>query len=103
MPVYALHTVLKPGAEKEYERVHAQIPPDLDAAMREAGVRRWQIWRDGVHLFHLVECDDFAATREFLREHPANIPWQATMSELLAVADDYESGDNSLPLVWALP
>jgi L-rhamnose mutarotase len=103
MPVYALHTVLRPGSEAEYDRVHAVIPTDLDAALRAAGVRGWRIWRDGVHLFHLVECDDFAAARDFLRDHPANIPWQAQMAELLEVADDYRSGDNSLPLVWQLP
>jgi L-rhamnose mutarotase len=103
MAIYALHTVLKSGSEEEYDRVHAVIPTELDAALRAAGVRSWQIWRDGVHLFHLVECDDFAATRDFLRDHPANIPWQARMADLLEVADDYSSGDNSLPLVWELP
>lgn len=103
MPVYALHTVLKPGCEGAYERVHAVIPDDLDAALRSAGVRSWRIWRDGVHLFHVVECDDFAATRDFVRDHPANSSWQARMAELLEVADDYGTGDNSLPLVWELP
>lgn len=103
MPTYALHTVLKAGSEEEYDRVHAVIPADVDAALRAGGVRSWRIWRDGVHLFHLVECDDFAATREFLLDHPANVRWQARMAALLDVADNYGSGDNSLPLVWELP
>ena len=37
------------------------------------------------------------------RDHPANTSWQARMAELLEVADDYGTGDNSLPLVWELP
>lgn len=99
----ALHTRLKRGKEAEYDRVHATIPPDLDQALRDAGVRSWRIWRDGVELFHLVECDDYAAMRAALREHPANIPWQARMAELLDVPDDYSGGDRGLPLVWELP
>jgi L-rhamnose mutarotase len=99
----ALHTRLKPGREADYDRIHATIPADLDAALREAGIRSWRIWRDGRELFHVVECDDYAAMRHHLREHPANIPWQAQMAELLEVEDDYSGGDTGLPLVWELP
>jgi L-rhamnose mutarotase len=99
----ALHTRLRPGSEAEYDRVHAIIPAKLDAALREAGVHGWRIWRDGLDLFHLVECDDYAAMRDFLREHPANVPWQARMAELLDVEDDYSGGDSGLDLVWRMP
>jgi L-rhamnose mutarotase len=37
-----------------------------------------------------------------LRDHPANVPWQARMAELLDVADDYSGGDSGLGLVWSL-
>ncbi|WP_037303640.1 L-rhamnose mutarotase [Amycolatopsis orientalis] len=99
----ALHTRLKPGKEAEYESVHAVIPPDLDAGLRAAGVRSWRIWRDGLDLFHVVEVEDYAKMRAILRAHPANIPWQARMSELLDVEDDYSGGDSGLGLVWELP
>lgn len=99
----ALHTRLKPGKEAEYERVHAVIPADLDAALREAGVHSWQIWRDGVDLFHVVEVENYQAMRNALRDHPANIPWQARMAELLAVEDDYSGEDSGLTQVWELP
>ncbi|GAA4530477.1 L-rhamnose mutarotase [Amycolatopsis samaneae] len=99
----ALHTRLKPGKEAEYERVHAVIPAELDTALREAGVRSWRIWRDGLDLFHLVEVDDYAAMRAALRAHPANVPWQARMAELLDVEDDYSGNDTGLGLVWELP
>ena len=99
----ALHTRLKPGKEEEYEKVHAVIPPDLDAALREAGVASWRIWRDGVDLFHVVEVADYQAMRHALRDHPANLPWQARMAELLDVEDDYSGSDSGLHQVWELP
>lgn len=99
----ALHTRLKPGKETEYDTVHAVIPAELDAALREAGVRSWRIWRDGQDLFHVVEVDDYHAMRAALRDHPANVPWQARMAELLEVQDDYSGRDSGLGLVWELP
>jgi L-rhamnose mutarotase len=98
----ALHTVLREGAEAEYDRVHATIPDDLRAALVDAGVRQWRIWRDGRHLFHLVDVDDYHRMRHTLRDHPANVPWQARMSQLLEVEDDYSGTDNGLDLVWEL-
>ncbi|MCO1579069.1 L-rhamnose mutarotase [Crossiella sp. SN42] len=98
-----LHTRLKPGKEAEYERVHASIPPELDLALREAGVRSWRIWRSGRDLFHLVDCADYEAMRAHLREHPANVPWQARMAELLEVPDDYSGAEPEIRLVWELP
>lgn len=99
----ALHTRLKPGAEAEYERVHAVIPSDLDTALREAGVHTWRIWRDGLDLFHVVEVEDYQAMRRALADHPANVPWQARMAALLDVPDDYSGDDRGVSLVWELP
>jgi L-rhamnose mutarotase len=99
----ALHTRLAPGKEAEYEKVHAVIPAELDAALREAGVHTWRIWRSGRDLFHVVEVEDYRRMRAYLRDHPANIPWQAQMAELLEVEDDYSGGDMGIPLVWELP
>jgi L-rhamnose mutarotase len=66
-------------------------------------VHAWLIWRDGRDLFHIVECEDYAVMREALREHPANIAWQALMAELLEVEDDYSGGDRGLAKVWEMP
>jgi L-rhamnose mutarotase len=99
----ALHTRLRPGKEREYERVHAVIPADLDAALRQAGVHTWRIWRSGTDLFHVLEVEDYQAMRQALRDHPANAPWQARMAQMLAVEDDFSGTDSGLPLVWELP
>lgn len=99
----ALHTRLKPGKETEYDTVHATIPAELDAALRAAGVQSWRIWRDGRDLFHVVTVEDYRAMRAALRDHPANVPWQARMAELLEIEDDYSGADSGIRLVWELP
>lgn len=99
----ALHTKLKPGREADYEKVHAVIPAELDAALRAAGVHSWEIWRDGRDLFHLVEVEDYRAMRRTLADHPANVAWQARMAELLEVEDDYSGDDLGIGKVWELP
>ncbi|MHA7271408.1 L-rhamnose mutarotase [Arthrobacter sp. HLT1-20] len=99
----ALHTRLMAGKEAEYDSVHARISDALDAALREAGVTSWNIWRSGRELFHVVEVDDYQAMRKELAHNPVNIAWQAVMSDLLEVEDDYSGADMGLAKVWELP
>lgn len=99
----ALHTRLKPGKEAEYDSVHAAISADLDAALRAAGVTSWNIWRSGRELFHVVEVADYQAMRKELATNEVNIAWQAVMSELLEVEDDYSGDDMGITKVWELP
>ncbi len=59
MPIDARRTRLVPGKAEEYARFHATIPEALAAALRAAGVIRWDIWMDGDDtLFHRVETSD---------------------------------------------
>ncbi|BCW60630.1 L-rhamnose mutarotase [Arthrobacter sp. StoSoilB20] len=99
----ALHTKLKPGTEAEYADAHAHIPSELVAALKEAGVTNWRIWRSGLDLFHVVDVENYQAMRHALAEHPANVPWQARMAELLEVQDDYSGEDAGIQKVWELP
>lgn len=102
MPQIALHTRLKPGAEPGYEAIHRSIPADVAAALTEHGVRDWRIWRDGTHLFHLIDVEDYHAMRHALRDHPANVRWQAVVAPLHDQPDDYSGEDDGLPLLWSL-
>ena len=99
----ALHTRLKPGAELAYREAHANIPPELVSALKGAGVLNWRIWRSGLDLFHVVDVDDYQAMRRALADHPANVPWQLRMAELLEVQDDYSGNDSGIQKVWELP
>ena len=98
----ALHTRLREGAAEAYDELHARIPDDLAAALRGAGVRDWRIWRDGLDVFHLVDVEDYAAMRAYLRDHPANVAWQARVTPLQSLPDDYSGEDDGLPWVWGL-
>jgi L-rhamnose mutarotase len=100
----ALHTRLKPGAEEEYERAHREVPPELVAAIKAAGAQEWTIWRSGLDLFHVIDCDSYEKLLSALADLPVNVTWQARMSELLDVVHDYssEGAAKGLPVVWHL-
>ncbi|WP_369054812.1 L-rhamnose mutarotase [Kineococcus terrestris] len=98
----ALHTRLHADAVEAYDALHAAVPDDLVEALTTAGVRDWRIWRSGRDVFHLVDVDDYAAMREALREHPANVAWQARVTPLQSTPDDYSGDDDGLPAVWSL-
>ena len=103
MEVIALHTRLKEGCIDEYEAVHAVIPPELDSALRRAGVKSWRIWRDGLDLFHWVEVEDFAVMKAALAAEPADVAWQQRITQLLQAQESYTESDGGLPQVWELP
>ncbi|MEO3753180.1 L-rhamnose mutarotase [Streptomyces sp. B6B3] len=88
----ALHSVLVEGQEAGYEEAHRVVPEELMTALRGAGIREWTIWRSGRHLFHLVECDDFAAALERLAADPADARWQRYIG---VYVDHFETTEGS--------
>ena len=101
MHVTARRTTLRPGRERDYERVHARIPEPVAQALRRAGVLRWTIWRDGPRLFHTIETRDgypamLAALTPMLPIDPA---WDELIASLL---EPGEGADVVLPAVWTL-
>jgi L-rhamnose mutarotase len=99
----ALHTRLAPGREEEYERAHREVPDELVTAIRAAGAHDWTIWRSGLDLFHVIDCDDYAALLAALEHLPVNVAWQARMAANLDVVHDYTDPGMGLPKVWRLP
>ncbi|WP_326654021.1 MULTISPECIES: L-rhamnose mutarotase [unclassified Streptomyces] len=100
----ALHTTVRADRIAAYEAAHREVPEELTAAIRAAGVTSWTIWRSGTDLFHLLDCADYARLLAELEELPANIAWQARMAELLDVVHDYSADGAAagLPVVWEL-
>jgi len=88
MEFVGLRTRLKAGMEEAYEHAHAEVWPELMAAHREFGIARWLIFRDGLELYHMVECENFDRAVAALSEHPVNQRWQAHMARFVVVADD---------------
>jgi L-rhamnose mutarotase len=99
-----LHSVLKDGQERDYESAHAEVPGDLMLSLLRSGIRDWTIWRSGLHLFHLVECEDFAAAMSQLEVDPVNERWQEFIAQFVdhfeVTGDGYEA--MALPRVWDL-
>ncbi len=100
----ALHTRVRAGLIDEYEAAHRAVPVELTDAIRAGGARAWTIWRSGTDLFHVIECDDYAALLAHLSAQPVNAAWQERMAELLDVLHDYsaDGAAAALPVVWEL-
>ncbi|MET8746036.1 L-rhamnose mutarotase [Streptomyces sp. NPDC004728] len=100
----ALHTRVRADRIEEYEAAHREVPAELTAAIRAAGATSWTIWRSGTDLFHVIDCEDYAALLAELEQLPVNIAWQARMDELLDVAHDYSADGAAagLPVAWEL-
>jgi L-rhamnose mutarotase len=98
-----LHTRLKPGVEERYEEYHRAVWPDVLEAIRRAGITKYVIYRDGLDLFHYIECVDYDRAIADLAKDPVNIRWQAEMAPMMAVAHDF-SGNSSdrLPKIFEL-
>jgi L-rhamnose mutarotase len=102
MTEIAVHTVLKLGREGDYESLHGTIPARLAVTLREAGVHDWRIWRAGVHLFHLIDVEDYQGMRRALADDPDNVIWQAQVNPLLDEPDDFSGDDAGITQVWSL-
>ncbi|MCX4392110.1 MULTISPECIES: L-rhamnose mutarotase [unclassified Streptomyces] len=100
----ALHTKVRADRIEEYEAAHREVPAELTAAIRAAGATSWTIWRSGTDLFHVIDCDDYAALLAELERLPVNVAWQARMDELLDVSHDYSADGAAagLPVAWEL-
>jgi L-rhamnose mutarotase len=98
-----LHTRLQPGAEAQYDELHGAVWPDVLERIREAGVTSWLIFRDGLDLFHVVDCDDYDAAIARLADDPVNVRWQAEVAPFMEKAHDYSgaSGDR-MPVIFDL-
>ena len=98
-----LHTRLRPGTEERYEEYHRAVWPGVLKAIRGVAIMKYLIYRDGLDLFHYIECDDYDRAIGDLATDPVNIRWQAEMAPVMAKAHDF-SGKSSdrLPLIFEL-
>jgi L-rhamnose mutarotase len=76
---------LKPGAAVEYERLHTEIWPAVLAAIADAGIANYTIFRHGDWLFSYFELGnghDAKAVEEALARVPECRRWEDRMCEL---------------------
>ena len=101
----ALHTQLHAGSVEEYDRLHRTVPADLFAALAAARrARDWRIWRDGAHLFHVVDVDDYQAMRDRPSYPIAARCWWASALRLSPLPDAHvrqtDEGTSSSAIRW---
>ena len=62
--------------------------------IRRVGITSNVIFRDGLDLFHYIECDDYDRAIAELAASPLNQRWEAEMAPMTTVAHDF-SGKGS--------
>jgi L-rhamnose mutarotase len=78
---FVLH--VRPDKIDEYVEAHRDVWPEMLAALREAGIRNYTIFRDGSRVFGYFESDDLEAAGEYMEAQEVNARWQNTMAKLL--------------------
>jgi L-rhamnose mutarotase len=87
MERHAFYARLNPGHEDAYVEAHHNMPRDLMAAYREAGIRNLTIFRDGELLLLYLECEELAAAMASLDKNPMEVQWQQLISPMLEGGD----------------
>ncbi|HFB54523.1 MAG TPA: L-rhamnose mutarotase [Hellea balneolensis] len=103
MASYAWVLEVRTGYEEEYKRRHDEIWPEMDAALRAAGIKSYHIFRHGLTLFGYFETDDLDATIRALADDPVNARWSEYMGPIMKI--DIDSSTNFpflLPKQWSL-
>jgi L-rhamnose mutarotase len=67
----------------EYRERHRAVWPEMLAALREAGIRNYTIFRDRNEVFGYFESDDADAAAAYMEAQEVNARWQDTMAKLL--------------------
>ncbi len=74
---------VRPDKIDEYVEAHRKVWPEMLAALREAGVRNYTIFRRGNEVFGYFESDDLEAAAANMEAREVNARWQDTMAQLL--------------------
>lgn len=85
---HAFIAQLKPGEKEPYLQAHRQVPAELLARYREAGIRNTSIFLHQDLLFLYLECDDYEAAAAGLENDSSEIEWQKLINPMLD-ADGY--------------
>ena len=74
---------VKPDRVDEYVRAHREVWPEMLAALENAGIRNYTIFRAGNEMFGYFESDDLEAAMAYLGAQEVSARWQDAMAELL--------------------
>lgn len=74
---------VRPEQVDSYVDAHRHPWPEMVAALKQAGIRNYTIFRDGCTVFGYFEADDLAAAAAYLEKQEVNSRWQDWMADLL--------------------
>ena len=76
---------VRPDRIAEYRKRHADVWPEMRAALTATGWRNYSLFLSGSGmLIGYVECEDFEASRRAMEETEVNARWQAEMAGFFA-------------------
>ena len=78
---FVLH--VRPEKIDEYVEAHRNVWPEMLAALHDAGIRNYTIFRNNNEVFGYFESDDLDAAAAFMEAQEVNARWQDAMAELL--------------------
>jgi L-rhamnose mutarotase len=98
-----LRTRIKPGLEERYEEYHRAVWPEVVQEIRRAGITKYVIFRDGLDVFHYIECDDYDRAIAEIGMDPVSMKWEAEIAMLMEATHDF-SGESSdrMKKIWQL-
>lgn len=97
MEKYAWKGTVKEGCIDEYIRRHDNLPDDMKALLREAGICNYTIWNVGNELFGYYECKngiEFSAKVQ--SESDIVKRWDEYMADILIMDKDPVTGAQPL-------
>ena len=74
---------VRPDKIDEYVEAHRSVWPEMLAALREAGIRNYTIFRHGDQMFGYFESDDLFSATAYMEAQEVNARWQDAMAPLL--------------------
>ena len=84
---------LRPGTEDEYKRRHDEIWPELVAAIKDAGISNYTLFRLGLQVIAYAECEpDVATAFGKVGATEVNARWAAWFEDVIVELTD-ESGN----------
>ena len=74
---------VRPDKIDEYVDAHRDVWPELLAALTEAGIRNYTIFRHGNEVFGYFEADDLGRAEAHLAAQEVSARWQDAMADFL--------------------
>jgi L-rhamnose mutarotase len=94
---------IRPGAEDEYKRRHDEIWPELVAAIKDAGISNYSLFRRGTHVTAYCECEPDAETAfAKVGASDANRRWSEWFEDVIVALVDEDGNLFEAREVWHL-